>query len=503
MKKTSFFKTIFVRSVVAVTATFGSLLLTQFAQAQPPANQSPVLQGERDTPIGKLDFDLGFPSKVAVTKLFDELDFQRACQAYIWALPIVGFAEWQSSTANSFGAGDQDYVVYLTVEDKLGILTPNATTPYVMAFPDLAKTGALVVEVPPGPSAGGVLDFWQRPVTDTGFAGPDKGEGSKYLILPPNAPEIQPEGYRVFRSPTFNIMVGHRALAADPAKANEWVQQLRLYPYSKKDNPPATRFLKPEGRKWSQMPPRGLGYWERLADIITREPVAERDRFFMAMLAPLGIEKGKPFEPDSRQKKILTEATFSGEAMAMAISFNKRIEGAVYRPDANWQYVITLDPSQESEFYSQLDERTDYFYEAVTTTKGMVSKTPGVGQAYLGAYEYYRDGSRFDGGKTYRLHVPPNAPVAQFWSLTLYDVDTRSFIVTKEQIADRSSRMDLIKNPDGSVDLYMGPKAPEGFEKNWIPTVPGRGWFTLFRFYAPTEAYFDKSWPLPNIELVK
>jgi hypothetical protein len=157
----------------------------------------------------------------------------------------------------------------------------------------------------------------------------------------------------------------------------------------------------------------------------------------------LGIEKGKPFNPDARQKKLLEEATFVGESMAMAISFDKRIEGSRYRPDSNWQYVIMFNPSQEAEFYSQLDERTDYFYEAVTTTKGMVSKTPGVGQAYLGAYELSADGSRFDGGKTYHLHVPPNAPAKQFWSLTLYDVDTRSFIVTKEQIADRSSRMDL------------------------------------------------------------
>ena len=147
--------------------------------------------------------------------------------------------------------------------------------------------------------------------------------------------------------------------------------------------------------------------------------------------------------------------------MAMAISFDKRIQGSRYRPDSNWQYVIMFDPSQESKFYSQLDERTDYFYEAVTTTKGMVSKTPGVGQAYLGAYELAADGSRFDGGKNYRLHVPPNAPAKQFWSVTLYDVDTRSFIVTKEQIADRSSRMDLVKNADGSVDIYMGPKAPK------------------------------------------
>lgn len=467
------------------------------------AKEQPVLQGTKDTRIGKIEFDKGFPSKKAVEKLYDELDFQRACQAYIWGLPIIGFAEWQASAAKSMGAGDLDYVIYLSVEDKLGILTPNASTPYIIAYSDLSKTGPLVVEVPAGASAGGVLDFWQRPITDTGFAGPDKGEGAKYLVLPPGSPDIQAEGYRVVRSPTFNIFVGHRALDPDPAKADVWVKMLRLYPYAQRDNPPVTRFLKPEGRKWSQVPPRGLAYWERLADILSREPVAERDRFFMAMLAPLGIEKGKPFKPDERQKKLLTEATFVGESMAMAISFDKRAEGSRYRPDSNWQYVIMLDPKQEAEFYSQLDERTDYFYEAVTTTTGMVSKTPGVGQAYLGTYELAADGSRLDGGKNYRLRVPPNVPAKQFWSVTLYDVDTRSFIVTKEQIADRSSRMDLAKNADGSVDIYMGPNAPKGFEKNWIPTVPGRGWFTLFRLYAPTEAYFNKSWPLPSIEQVK
>jgi hypothetical protein len=221
------------------------------------------------------------------------------------------------------------------------------------------------------------------------------------------------------------------------------------------------------------------------------------------MLAPLGIEKGKPFNPDARQRKLLEEATFVGESMAMAISFDKRVEGSRYRPDANWQYVIMFDPSQEADYYSQLDERADCFYEAVTTTMGMVSRTPGVGQAYLGTYELEKDGSRFDGGKNYRLRVPPDAPAKQFWSVTLYDVDTRSFIVTEKGIPDRSSRMDLLTNADGSVDIYMGPKAPDGFEQNWIPTVPGRGWFALFRLYAPTETYFDKSWPLPSVEIME
>lgn len=482
----------------------GAIALVASALSPAHAQVAPVIDGTRDTRIGPIEFDLGFPSATSVTKLYDELDFQRACQAYIWGLPIVGFAEWQQSAARALGAGDLDYVQYLSVRDKTGILTPNATTPYILAFPDLAKTGPLVVDVPPGPSAGGVLDFWQRPTTDTGLAGPDKGAGGKYLILPPGAPDMKPAGYRVFRSPTNNIFVGHRALDPDPAKADAWVRKLRLYPYAQRASPPATQFLSPEGRAWSQVPPRGLAYWERLADIINREPVEARDRMVMAMLAGIGIEKGKRFAPDARQRKILEDAAVVGEAMAMTLSFNKRTPGARYRADANWQYVFMFEPvTQEAAHASQLDERTDYFYQAVTTTRGMVSSTPGVGQAYLGAYEDAATGRRFDGGKTYRLRVPPNAPAKQFWSVTLYDVDTRSFIVTPHDITDRSSRQDLVKNADGSVDIYMAPTAPAGFEKNWIPTVPGRGWFTLFRFYGPTEAYFDRSWPLPSIELVK
>jgi hypothetical protein len=161
------------------------------------------------------------------------------------------------------------------------------------------------------------------------------------------------------------------------------------------------------------------------------------------------------------------------------------------------------DPAQDLPGYSQLDERAAYTYEAVALSKGMVSQTPGVGQAYLGSYRD-KSGHAFDGAKTYRLRVPPNPPAKQFWSVTLYDVDTRSIVQNQEQIADRSSRQpDLAKNADGSVDIYFAPTAPKGFEKNWIPTVPGQAWFTYFRLYAPLEPYFDQSWSLPDIESVE
>jgi hypothetical protein len=221
------------------------------------------------------------------------------------------------------------------------------------------------------------------------------------------------------------------------------------------------------------------------------------------MLRPLCIEKGKPFQPDERQTKILTEAAFVGEAMAKANDFDKRFAGTRYRPDAHWEYVIMADPAQDLKNYSQLDERAAWFYEAIFLTSAMISRTPGFGQAYLGAY-HDKEGHAFDGGESYHLHVPPNPPAKQFWSVTLYDIDTRGLVQNKEQIADRNPRQPgVVKNADGSVDLYFGPAAPKGFEHNWIPTTPGRAWFAWFRLYAPLEGYLDKTWPLPDIEKVK
>ena len=163
---------------------------------------------------------------------------------------------------------------------------------------------------------------------------------------------------------------------------------------------------------------------------------------------------------------------------------------------------MLLDPMQDLPNHSEIDERAGYFYTALGVTKAMLSKTPGVGQAYLGSFRD-KEGHAFDGVKSYRLRVPPNVPAKQFWSVTLYDVDTRSIILNEQHRAQLGSREDLAKNADGSVDVYFGPTSPKGFEKNWIQSVPGQAWFGVFRFYAPTEAYFDKSWPLPDIEKVK
>jgi hypothetical protein len=448
-----------------------------------------------ETRIGTLefthDFASGYPTRQTIDTLYNERDFQRACQAYLWALPLVSFTTWYEAQA-AFGAGNGEIVAYLSYDDRLGIVTANATTPYYIAFADLSA-GPLIMDMPPRGVLGGILDFWQRTI-------PDSERPARYLVLGPG--QEQPEdvaGFEVRRSQTMGILLGIRITVADPTDVQNVLSQFRVYPYAQRDNPPPTRIVSPNGRPWSATPPRGLAYWERLHEAIQREPAEERDRFFYAMLKLLGIAKGVPFAPDERQTKLLTEGALIGEAMAKANTFERRFAGVSYRPDSRWHNLLLLDADDPDNFWNLLDERAAWFYEAVTATPAMAPKRPGPASAYLGTYRD-KDGDWLDGSATYRLRVPADPPVALFWSITAYDVDTRCFIRNAEKIADRSSRMDLRKNADGSIDIYCGPNAPAGFEENWIPTVPGRNWFAYFRFYGPTQPYFDRSWPLGDFE---
>lgn len=274
---------------------------------------------------------------------------------------------------------------------------------------------------------------------------------------------------------------------------------IAIYPLSSTTAPAPTKIIPVDGREWQGWQPRGLAYFEVLADILLREPVAERDRFFMAMLKPLGIEVGTPFEPTERQVEILTDAVLVGEAMAKANDFfNPRLEQSHYADNSHWELATTSPVDQRWETYDALDGRAAWFYEAVTNDAAMQSVTPGKDQIYLGSYRD-ADDDWLDGAVNYTLTVPANAPAAEFWSLTVYDVSTRAPIKNEQGVADKSSRMDLNTNEDGSVTLYLGPDEPASGTDNWIPTVADRAWFPYFRFYSPTEAYFDRSWILPDI----
>ena len=449
------------------------------------------------TRIGALefthDFANGYPTDATVQKLYDERDFQRACQAYLWALPAVSFTSWQRGFTKGLGARNGQIVALLSYEARRGVLTANATTPYYLAFVDLAESGPMVLEIPERGVQGQFSDAWQ-------IAVPGSEAPGKYLVLAPGH-EVPDEvaGYIVSHSPTFNVNLGVRLTDTDPDRAKQSLAQMKVYPFAQRKSPPPMDILDVGMRAWSGAPPRGMEYWQRLDDVFQREPIEPRDIFFHAMLRPLGLEKGKPFKPDARQTTILTEAALVGEAMAKANSADRRFAGGKYRPDAHWDFALQLDADNPTDFWNLLDERASWFYEAVGAGPAMAPKQPGPNSAYLGAYKD-KAGDWLDGGRSYRLRVPPNPPIKLFWSVTLYDADTRALILNEYKIADRSSRMDLRKNDDGSVDIYCGPTAPAGFDSNWIPTVAGKNWFAYFRFYQPTEAYFDRSWPLPDFE---
>lgn len=455
-----------------------------------------------DTPFGTLRLEHTFPTDESSALLFDQLDAQRAAQAYLWSLPLVGFATWRERAAETFGAtGFGDFVVYDSLREKRGIVTANLTTPYIINFTSLAD-GPVLIDYPAGPTAGGVLDFWQRPIVDLGQTGPDQGNGGGYVILGPEHDEapFKDSGRHMVRAQTVNIFIALRILTQDPQLMAAAKAGLKL---ARAGSVPApARFIEGVDREWSATPARGLRYWQDLAGVLREEPVREADKALMAMLEPLGIAISSPFTPDQRQQRILRDGAALGELFVRNLQVNPRYT-TPYWPDTNWYKSFDFQAEQETETLLQLDQRATWFYEAVTSTKGMVNPTPGSGQVYMTSKRDAQD-RLLRADRTYRLRVPADVPVAQFWSLTLYSEDTRrpydngGTEVRSVSLDNRDQQLTF--NDDGSIDLYIGPTTPTGTEANWMKTVAPDGWFVYFRLYAPTQPFFDKTWTLPDFE---
>jgi hypothetical protein len=287
----------------------------------------PAFQGESqriETRIGALEFTHsfadGFPTDATVEKLYDERDFQRACQAYLWSLPAVSFMAWQRGVTEGLGARNGQIVAILSYEARRGILTANATTPYYLGFTDLSS-GPWVLQMPARGVQGAMNDSWQNAIPGTDAPG-------MYLMVAPGAKVPDNVGdYVVCHSPTVNIFLGVRLIDADPESPKRALAQLKMYPFAQGGSPPEMEILDAGTKAWSGVPPRGMEYWQRLDDVIQCEPIEPRDIFFHAMLRPLGLEKGKRFEPDPRQTKILEDAALVGEAMAKANSADRRFPG--------------------------------------------------------------------------------------------------------------------------------------------------------------------------------
>jgi len=463
-----------------------------------------------ETRIGTLNFENGFPTEETTRKLFDEMDYQRAVQAFLWGYPAVSFESIRIGSKRDLGADLNDFVIADNYADPKAVwLTANDTTIYSLTNVDLGQSGPLVVEIPPGAIVGILDDFWQRSLTDLGLPGPDGPNGGKFLLLPPGYKDNAPQtGYHVLQGTmnNYNVMIRGIVQKNDKDAAVANVRKVKVYPLSESANPKPNKFFSMSGKASNTLPPKGMEFWERLSAVINNNPVHERDLFFMGMLKPLGIEKGKEFKPDARQRKILEEAAQMGDAMGRVMLFEgpERFHPAAPFPGAQWHWVFMVNPVQQTEAYGQIDERLHYTYGAIYTSPALGVMKAGPGGNYVQAFKD-KDGHRFDGGKKYRLRVPANPPAEAFWSLTLYDAETRSMIQNPSNDSARSGLDTLEANADGSIDLYFGPvgSAPAGLEANWIETVPGKGFYPMFRFYSPKAGLFDGTWKLPDVELMK
>jgi hypothetical protein len=496
------------QELIAAALAAALLAAGAAANAQTPDNLN--------TRIGTLGFKNGFPTEETTRKLFDEMDYQRAVQAYLWAYPVVSFESIRVGALRDLGADLNDFVIADNFADPKGLwLTANDTTIYALNNVDLAKAGPIVVEIPPGVIVGIIDDFWQRSLTDVGLPGPDAGKGGKFLLVPPGHKGTVPQtGYYVLQATSNNHNIMIRAIVQNDDKdgAVQTAKKVKVYPLTDTSNPKPNKFISMSGKVMETRPPMGMAYWERLSTYINNNPVQERDLFYMGMLKPLGIEKGKEFKPDARQRKILEEAAQMGDAMGRAMlfdgpdRFHKVGQGLGVEPfpGSKWHWVFQVNPAQQTDAYGQVDERLHYTYGAIYTTPALGIMKAGPGGNYVQAFKD-KDGNRLVGGNRYRLHVPADAPAQAFWSLTLYDTGTRSMIQNKSNDSARSSLDKLKTNVDGSVDLYFGPagSTPKGLEANWIETLPGKGFYPMMRFYTPKAGLFDGTWKLPDVESMK
>ena len=436
---------------------------------------------------------------------YDELDYQRAVQSYLWAVPAMYTYSLRESLKQTFGASPNDVPVWKDLMDaKTVMLTPNSQVVYAFNFLDLKKDGPTVLEAAPKMAAM-LDDMWDQPLTDIGATGPDKGKGGKYLILPPGYEGDVPSGYFVVPSTTFGVMVVLRGYKQDGSTANavSLIEQTKIYSLAQKDNPPKMNFINVSSKDVNTLFPTDEKLFDNLAKLVNEEPIAEKNAMMYGMLATIGIEKGKAFNPNERMQKILKKAAKTAHGIARSLMFSPRADNAWYYEGKHWTLpFLTPNARFEVDGRPLLDERTAFFFGAFGTSAGMVKSFVGKGSKYINTFTD-NNGKFLEGENTYKLVMPANVPVKDFWSLTIYDAETRAMLKNGQKFPSMDSYEDFKKNEDGSIDLYFGPKAPAGLENNWVKTLEGKQWFPMMRFYGPEQPYFDKTWQMNDIELIK
>jgi hypothetical protein len=526
----------------AAALTGGTEAVAQTTPEIPPILITP---DKVDTRIGPLQFKDGAPSAETVQKVYDTLDFTRGLDAF---LNSYGGASAYAIRQGllSIGAEDNTVTIYSELMDSKSLfLTANADTVYYFSMVDLTK-GPMVVEQPPK-GLGTINDMWFGWIIDIGFPGPDRGEGGKYLLLPPGYDGSVPDGgFYVARSKTTRVMYAARAFLTDndPKPTVELIKKtIKIYPYTPgavgtsiatalegkvklEANPPVpeTKFVEASGKSFNTIPPSDFSFFEMINANVQQEPADSYSPELAGQLAAIGIVKGKEFNPDDRMRKILTDAAAVGNAAGRTLNWRANdVPGWAYYPGSAWSNMLwqgganfeTPPPMITPEGFFKpfpptgartLDSKTAFYYAYTLDSPGMIMRLPKVGSQYLMGF-VDADKNYLDGGKTYKVTLPKGIPAAAFWSFTLYDNQTRSMLDTPQRYPRAGSQSypspAAEADADGSTTIYFGPTQPEGVKRgNWIQTMPGKGWFTLLRLYSPLESFFTKEWRLSEIELV-
>lgn len=434
---------------------------------------------------------------------------RRAVEAVIWGMPAVN-TDLMRQEMLTKTSGKVNQIIYWgrPMDWHNQTLTPNPDAIYFMAFFNTKDVGPIVFDIPPGDATasltGNIVTVWQTALEDVGLLGLDRGAGGKFVVLPPDYKDRLPEGYMALPSDTYS---GYALLRsnlkshgdADVARSIAYGKRVKVYPLSAATNPPETVFTDVKDVDYDSTIRYDASYFTSLNRVVQSEPWIERDRAMIDQLRTVGIEKGNPFSPDTKTQPILAAAI--GEAKQL---LETRYEAGFppFYPNSHWMYP-TLQEAMDGQGTNYANhDKYAVDARALLYTYGYVSiKRPGTAQFYLISI-HDKDGQSFDGAKTYRLRVPPNAPVQQYWSVTAYDRQTHALIKNMPRASRSSQVPEIQKNPDGSIDVYFAPKAPAGRDANWVPTDPQRGFELMFRVYGPTKVFFEKTWVLSDIEKV-
>ena len=448
-------------------------------------------------------------SKPSVEDWDYQIKYQRAFEAVLWNMPAIAIYSFRRAAFHDLGAKDNDIIAYsATATPKLEAITANSSTPYIAAYTDLRK-GPAVLEIPAaGPDGslyGQVVDAWQFTIADVGPSGLDKGRGGKMLFTPPGYKGNIPPGYIHVASPNYRIAFAFRSVRA-PGKTAEdaynYAKRLRMYYLSEANSPPQQKFIDPADERYPTLPFYDERHFQDMYDIMSVEPVHEQDKVMMGMLASLGIEKGKPFTPDETAKRAMRQAAI--DAWFYLESYFDHLPAEwFYWPDRHYASLLQSDAHKTFKFtypdrIDLIPRAAEYFW--CTYMPKVLAESPAT--QYLVAMAD-KSGKRLEAGKLYKVNIPAQMPVKQFWALTVYDRATNSFIYSESNRTTLSSYdlEKMKKNTDGSVTLYVGPRAPAGLESNWIPTSGKRPMPTI-RFYGATEELINKTFKMPDFEAV-